>query len=303
MNLLQLKYFQEVARYQNITKTAEILHISQPSLSTSIKHLEAELGIELFDRKGKSIVLNENGQNFLRDINSVFELLNRNQVKRDLFAIGKSSTISIGGRKSELMLSPFISSFLTKHPDVLISFKNSISVASFDPDILDFFIFAEPPESDPRGKLILDRERHSILMSKDHPLAKKSLVTLPMIAEEQFIFVTPNSEKMPPGYRLCQKEGFTPKVACITDERTVLLSIMKQSHLVSVVPEHDADAFMRIGDYVSFPVHTDQERNIVLSIPANKVLSKIAEEFLLDLWNQPEIRRWNPDWSIKSMVR
>ena len=70
MNLLQLKYFQEVAKYQNITRTAEILHVSQPSLSTAIRHLEEELGIELFDRKGKSIVLNENGQNFLRDINS-----------------------------------------------------------------------------------------------------------------------------------------------------------------------------------------------------------------------------------------
>ena len=68
MNLLQLKYFQEVAKYQNITRTAEILHVSQPSLSTAIRHLEEELGIELFDRKGKSIVLNENGQNFLREI-------------------------------------------------------------------------------------------------------------------------------------------------------------------------------------------------------------------------------------------
>ena len=68
MNLLQLKYFQEVAKYQNITRTAEILHVSQPSLSTAIRHLEEELGIELFDRKGKSTVLNENGQNFLRDI-------------------------------------------------------------------------------------------------------------------------------------------------------------------------------------------------------------------------------------------
>ena len=134
MNLLQLKYFQEVARYQNITKTAEILHVSQPSLSTSIKHLEEELGIELFDRKGKSIVLNEDGQNFLRDINSVFELLNRNQMKRNLIASGKSNAVFIGGSKSELKLYPFIARFLVRHPDVLISVKNCVSLASLDPD-------------------------------------------------------------------------------------------------------------------------------------------------------------------------
>lgn len=151
MNLLQLKYFQEVARYQNITKTAEILHVSQPSLSTSIKHLEEELGIELFDRKGKSIVLNEDGQNFLRDINSVFELLNRNQMKRNLIASGKSNAVFIGGSKSELKLYPFIARFIARHPDVLISVKNCVSLASLDPDILDFFYLRGAAGSGVRG--------------------------------------------------------------------------------------------------------------------------------------------------------
>lgn len=152
MNLLQLKYFQEVARYQNITRTAEILHISQPSLSTSIKHLEAELGIELFDRRGKSIVLNQAGQDFLRDINSVFELLGRSQKSRLLLDAGKRKEVSIGGEKSELMLAPFVSAFLTAHPDVLVSFRNCVSVSALDPDIFDFFIYAEPAGGGSAGK-------------------------------------------------------------------------------------------------------------------------------------------------------
>lgn len=303
MNLLQLKYFQEVARYQNITKTAEILHVSQPSLSTSIKHLEEELGIELFDRKGKSIVLNEDGQNFLRDINSVFELLNRNQMKRNLIASGKSNAVFIGGSKSELKLYPFIARFLDRHPDVLISVKNCVSLASLDPDILDFFICAEPPGAESGEMLILDRDRHCILMSKSHPLAEKDPVTLDMIRDEQFVFVTPNSNKMPPGYQLCESEGFTPKVACITDERTVMLSILKEGNLVSVVPECDAEAFTRIGEYVAFPVPSDRERNIVLSVPANKTLSKIARTFLLELWELPEIQGLNPGFDIRSLLK
>ncbi len=294
MNLLQLKYFQEIARYQNITKAAEALHVSQPSLSTSIKHLEAELGIDLFDRKGKSIVLNENGQNFLRDINSVFELLERNQQKKNIQAGGRNQEISIGGEKSELMLSSFIAGFVSRYPDVRITFRNSVKMATLDPEILDFFIYAEPAGKDKRGKLVLEREGHSILLSKQHPLAACGDVSLSMIREEPFVFVTPHSGKMPPGYRICCDSGFQPNVACITDERTVMLSLMADSRLVSIVPSSDARAFTHIGAFVAFPVDQARERDIVLSVPARKPLSPIAGTFLEELAQVPEIQRLNP---------
>ena len=49
MELLQLRYFCEVARRESVTKVAEELHVSQPSLSKTIKNLEQELGVVLFD--------------------------------------------------------------------------------------------------------------------------------------------------------------------------------------------------------------------------------------------------------------
>ena len=65
MELLQLKYFQSVAKYENITKAAKELHISQPSLTITIKRLEDELNVPLFNRKGKKIELSVFGKNFL----------------------------------------------------------------------------------------------------------------------------------------------------------------------------------------------------------------------------------------------
>ncbi len=61
MELLQLQYFQVIARTQNISAAADELHISQPSLSQLLKRLEQEVGSPLFDRIGKRIELNACG--------------------------------------------------------------------------------------------------------------------------------------------------------------------------------------------------------------------------------------------------
>lgn len=53
MNLNQLYYFQTLAKTQHMTKAAQLLNISQPSLSYAIKELEKELGAPLFEKKRK----------------------------------------------------------------------------------------------------------------------------------------------------------------------------------------------------------------------------------------------------------
>jgi len=62
MDLLQLRYFKKVAELEHISQAAEQLMISQPSLSKTIRHLETELNVELFDRRGKNIFINSNGE-------------------------------------------------------------------------------------------------------------------------------------------------------------------------------------------------------------------------------------------------
>ena len=62
MELQQLKYFEVVAKYENMTRAAAELHIAQPAVSQSISRLEDELDTRLFDRKGKRISLNAQGR-------------------------------------------------------------------------------------------------------------------------------------------------------------------------------------------------------------------------------------------------
>lgn len=64
MDFNSLQYFVLVAKYENMSRAAEILHITQPALSKSISLLEESLGVTLFERNGRSIKLNRYGQFF-----------------------------------------------------------------------------------------------------------------------------------------------------------------------------------------------------------------------------------------------
>lgn len=72
MELLQLRYFLETAKNQSFTKTAEKFFVPTTSVSASIKRLEQEIGVKLFDRTANRISLNENGERLKKAISSVF---------------------------------------------------------------------------------------------------------------------------------------------------------------------------------------------------------------------------------------
>ena len=64
MELYQLKYFLYAAKYENISKAAQALRVSQPSISRAVVALEKELQVELFERQGKRILLTRAGLTF-----------------------------------------------------------------------------------------------------------------------------------------------------------------------------------------------------------------------------------------------
>ena len=75
MTLLQLHYFQTLSQTLHYTRAAELLHISQPSLSYAISELEKELGVKLFEKKKKQIDLTVYGQQFLPYVERALDLL------------------------------------------------------------------------------------------------------------------------------------------------------------------------------------------------------------------------------------
>jgi DNA-binding transcriptional LysR family regulator len=123
MDLHYLKIFNSLAQEQSFTKAAASLHISQPAISVQIRKLEEGLGIQLFDRVGNKVVLNENGRILFETTRKVFAILEETEHellnKKDYI----SGTVSIGGSNTPgtYLLPRIIGEFQRLYPHININ--------------------------------------------------------------------------------------------------------------------------------------------------------------------------------------
>lgn len=96
MNLSQLRYFRKLAQVQHFTKAAEELFITQPALSNSIKQLENELGIPLFEQQGRSVHLTKYGKEFNEYVCQGLDIIDKGVQIAQEQANNLSGTIDIG---------------------------------------------------------------------------------------------------------------------------------------------------------------------------------------------------------------
>ena len=95
MELTQIKYFLEVAKNEHITKSADALHISQPSLTQSIHNLESALGVPLFRQKGRNIVLTDFGKYFEKRVTPLVAELEKIPYELKVMAKTNAETVRI----------------------------------------------------------------------------------------------------------------------------------------------------------------------------------------------------------------
>lgn len=196
-----LQYFLAVAEEQSITKAAEYLHISQPTLSKQMMDLEEALGRQLLVRGRKKITLTEEGT-FLRGrAQEIISLMDKTEsaFRENEQSISGDVYIGCGEHRSTFTIMQIIRSIQEEYPDIRFHFFSSNAdaiIERLDKGLLDMGFLLEP-EITPRydyKKLPL-REAWGILMRKDSPLADVETISFAMLAYLPLIMPSQTSNR------------------------------------------------------------------------------------------------------------
>ncbi|MBA2754361.1 MAG: LysR family transcriptional regulator [Chloroflexia bacterium] len=238
MELLQLSYFWVVARLEHMTRAAEELNVTQPSLSRSITRLEREIGVPLFDRHGRGLRLNQLGRVFLGHIDQVArELDSATRQLRDMAGL-ELGTISLAAGALH-WLPEVLRPFIALHPDV----RFRLAQRSL-PEMTRLLAEAEIDSCFLPGVPLGPRTRWhhlrtapiSLIVPSSHRLAGRTGVELSEVDGEDMILGKPGDvlrETMDDYFR---QAGIIPRVACEADEPAAVEDFVAAGFGVAFIP-------------------------------------------------------------------
>lgn len=186
MELNQLRYFQTVAKYQQMTRAAEELHISQSSLSKTISTLEQNMGTRLFDRIGNRIVLNSTGRAFLQRVDRI--LVDLEDAVQEATARDRGSVFFAANISG--LCTDYLDAFLRSHPNV--SLQQSLMdpaqmIEALENGSLDCALSFVDISSEQISWTHLVDEALLVLVSKQHPLADRKEIAFAELQNEHFV--------------------------------------------------------------------------------------------------------------------
>ena len=183
MELRVLRYFLTVVREESISKAAEVLHITQPTLSRQLAQMEEETGVKLFERGSRKITLTSEGMLLRRRAEEILELVDRTVAELPLQEKDIEGTISIGSGEVAGMevLSRMCGTFRGKHPNVnfdMYTATADVVKERMDRGLIDIGLLLEPIDMEKFDFIRLGvKERFVVLMRPDSTLARKKQIT------------------------------------------------------------------------------------------------------------------------------
>jgi DNA-binding transcriptional LysR family regulator len=241
LDIRNLEYFIEVARQKSFSKAAEVIHISQPSISKAVKELEIQWGVILFYRNTKNVELTDSGEIILEQAQQIVSAFHNITVQLDGLTKMQKGKIHIGlpPITAVTSFSNLLSAFQSEYPQIhihLYEYGPKRIEAAIQDGLLDIGIFTPSEGDEHYEKMWYERDPHNIIMHPNHWLAQYDVIAYKKLINERFIIY--NNE-----YRLhdmiierCQQAGFTPEIALETVQRDLMTQMVAANLGIALLP-------------------------------------------------------------------
>lgn len=263
MELRHLRGFLAVAQAQSFTRAAQQLHMAQPPLSQRILELERELGVRLFDRHTRQVLLSAAGRAFLEAIQPVFAQIDQAVEASRKAQRGEAGRLRLGftGRASHQMLPRLVQAFHARHPAVALDIEGPWATGPLQAALLggtlDAALCFLPLAGTGIATRALARSELALFLPAAHRLAGPGRrgVSLAELAHEPFVGYPAGR-----GFHLrdamdaeCRRAGFAPRVVRESEASQVLLCLIAAGAGVAVLPR-ELEALGEVGGIAIRPM-------------------------------------------------
>lgn len=294
MNLSHLRYFVKLAQEKHYTKAAELLCITQPSLSHAISSLEKELGVQLFEKNKRNTELTICGKQFLSIVENSLTILDNGVDMMSHIAKGEG-LIRLGClRYLGIQYIPnLVRSYQKARPGKDISFTFDVDLS---PKLLEKLhdqevdiVFASKPVTDTSFTCIpVETQDLVLIVPKDHPLASACTIHLQDTAPYPYILFNKHSGLRQIVNDMFQQCRLKPKIAYEISEDEVIAGMVAQGFGIAIVP------YMQLLlqlDIKILPIASPQyERKFYMITNSQTYLPPVMEDFRHFVMHSSSIR-------------
>ncbi|MFC5662875.1 LysR family transcriptional regulator [Kitasatospora misakiensis] len=238
----RLAQFAAVARLEHVTQAAELLAMPQPTLSRAVARLEADLGVDLLARQGRTVRLTRAGRLLLASVERALAEVERGAEAARAEADPATGRVAFGflHTMGTDAVPALLRDFRSSYPQVRFQLVQDYVGAMLDrlrAGELDLCLVAPLPDDDPAlAARRLDEQRLHLVVPADHRLAGRRRIRLAEVAEEPFVGLEHGYGMRAITDGFCAEAGFVPRLAFEGEETETLRGLVAAGLGVALLP-------------------------------------------------------------------
>ena len=279
-----LKYFLTVVREEGINRAAEVLHITQPTLSRQLSGLEEEIGVKLFERGARKITLTREGMLLRRRAEEILSLVQKTEeelTEQEELVDGKI-VIGSGELAAVWILPDLIGAFSEKYPLVtfdLFTANADLVKEQMEKGLVDVGILLEPIDMEKFDFIRLhQKERWVVLMRPGDPLAEKEAVSAKDLEGRPLSL--PRRTNVQNELASWFGDSFSKLRVLFTNNFTTNAAVMVQSGLTYAMAVEGSLPFWDKEKIISRPLYPDLSASSVLAWRKRQMFSPAVTRFI-----------------------
>lgn len=244
MNLNQLYYFVTLAETEHYTKAAEMLSVTQPTLSHAIALLEEELNTKLFEKRGRNVALTKYGRVFLAYATESLQLLESGTKKTKAMSSECAGVIDLAYiyTLGIEFVPRLVRDFLQMNPELDVKFRFTVGntqeiIGGLKVEKYDLAFCSRKEEERQLLFMPIAEERLVVVVSREHPLAEKEEIALEETEPYPQIFFTQSSGLRPTIEKLFEQANITPNVAYEIEEDSAMAGLAARDFGIALMPD------------------------------------------------------------------